>query len=117
MTTPEEYPTLRGRYKSQLDYTGQVVQSCIHCHMVSEAQRRIHRDAGQPIPDKLLYPYPNPKAVGLVLDPKEKATVKSVTPGYAGEKSGFRPGDELADPGGPAAAVDRGRTVGTAPRG
>ena len=93
--TPEEYPTLRGRYKSQLDYAGQVVQSCIHCHMVSEAQRRVHRDAGRPIPDKLLYPYPNPKAVGLVLDPKEKATVKAVTPGSAGEKSGFRPGDEL----------------------
>jgi hypothetical protein len=93
---PEEFPTLRGRYKPTIDYAGQVVQSCIHCHQVGEALRRVSRDAGQPIPDKLLYPYPNPKALGLVLDPKERATVKAVTPGSPAERDGFRPGDAIA---------------------
>lgn len=92
---PEEYPTLRGRFKSQLDYAGQVAQSCIHCHMVGEAQRAARRASGEEIPDKLLYPYPNPKILGLILDPKEKATVKRVDPGSSAEKDGFRAGDEL----------------------
>ena len=35
---PEEYPSLRGKYKSTLDYEGQVVQSCIHCHQVRDAE-------------------------------------------------------------------------------
>jgi S1-C subfamily serine protease len=72
-----------------------VVQSCIHCHQVGEAQRAVYRTAGRPIPDKVLYPYPNPKVLGLVLDPKEKATVTSLTPGSPAEKDGFRAGDEL----------------------
>jgi serine protease Do len=92
---PEEYPTLRGRFKSHLDYAGQVAQSCIHCHMVGEAQRVVHRTTSGEIPEKLLYPYPNPKIVGLILDPKEKATVKSIVPGSSAEKDGIRPGDEI----------------------
>jgi hypothetical protein len=92
---PEEYPTLSGRFKSHLDYSGQVAQSCIHCHMVGEAQRAVHRTTSGEIPDKLLYPYPNPKILGLILDPKEKATVKRVDVGSPAEKDGFRPGDEL----------------------
>jgi serine protease Do len=93
--SPEEYPTLRARYKSQLDYSGQVAQSCIHCHMVGEAQRAVSRTASGEIPDKLLHPYPNPKTLGLILDPKEKATVKSVVPGSSAEKDGFRAGDAI----------------------
>lgn len=92
---PEEYPTLRPRYKSQIDYAGQVAQSCIHCHQIGEAQRAIYRATGDEIPDQLLYPYPNPKILGLILDPKEKATVKRVEPGSSAEKDGFRAGDEL----------------------
>lgn len=67
----------------------------MHCHMVGEAQRLVHRTNGGEIPDKLLYPYPNPKILGLIMDPKEKATVKHVTPGSSSEKDGFRPGDEI----------------------
>jgi hypothetical protein len=92
---PEEYPALKGRYKSTLDYTGQVVQSCIHCHQVGEARRQVYRAAGRAIPEKLLYPYPNPKALGLVLDPKGKARVKEVTPGSPSESDGFRAGDDI----------------------
>jgi hypothetical protein len=93
---PEGYPSLKGRYGSKLDYEGQVAQSCIHCHQVGEAQRRACRDAGKPIPEKVLFPYPNPKILGLVLDPKDKARVKDVTPGSSAAKDGFRPGDEIA---------------------
>jgi serine protease Do len=92
---PEEFPSLSGKYSSKLDYEGKVVQSCIHCHQVGEALRQYNRGNGKPIPEKVLYPYPNPKTLGLVLDPKENATVKSVTKGSSAEKDGFRVGDEI----------------------
>jgi S1-C subfamily serine protease len=68
----------------------------MHCHQVSEAERRVHRAAGKPIPEKLLYPYPNPNVLGLVLDPKERARVRQIVPGSPAEKDGFKPGDEIA---------------------
>jgi hypothetical protein len=92
---PEQFPSLKGKYGSKLDYEGKVVQSCIHCHQVGEALRLVARSSGKPLSDKVLYPYPNPKALGLVLDPKERAKVKELTVGSSAEQAGFRVGDEI----------------------
>lgn len=92
---PEQFPSLKGKYGAKLDYEGKVVQSCIHCHQVGEAQRLTARTAGQPISERVLYPYPNPKALGLFLDPQEKAQVKQLTAGSSAERDGFRVGDEI----------------------
>lgn len=92
---PEEYPSLKGRFGPQIQYGPKVVQSCIHCHQLGEAQRLVYRNAGKPIPEHLLYPYPNPKVLGLILDPKEMATVSRVTPGSSAAKDGFKAGDAL----------------------
>jgi serine protease Do len=92
---PEELPSLKGKYSSKLDYEGKVVQSCIHCHQVREGERLVFRLAGKPIPEKLLFPYPHPKILGLIPDPATRATLKTVTPGSAAEKAGFRAGDEI----------------------
>jgi hypothetical protein len=97
---PEEFATLRGKYKSTIDYEGKVVQSCIHCHQVGEAVRAVHRLKGQPIPARVLYPYPNPKILGLVFDPKEKAVLTSVSAGSTAERDGFRAADEIVTLGG-----------------
>lgn len=93
--TPESYPSLAGRFTSKLDYQGQVVKSCIHCHQVREAERQVYRDKSEPLPDKLLYPFPNPRVLGLSMDPKERATVKSVEIGSTAAKAGFQAGDEI----------------------
>ena len=93
--TPEDFPSLAGKYKPTLDYEGKVVQSCMHCHQVRDAERRFLRDDKKPIPDEVLYPYPMPNAVGLALDPKEKAKVTSVASGSPAEKAGFKVGDEI----------------------
>jgi serine protease Do len=94
--TPEEYPSLRGRYKPTLDYEeGKVVQSCLHCHQVRDAERRLFRDEQKPIPDEVLYPWPMPDVVGLALDPKQKAGVASVVAGSAADRAGFRSGDKI----------------------
>lgn len=92
---PEEFPSLKGKYGPKLDYEGKVVQSCIHCHQVGEALRLVERNAKKPISDSLLFPYPNPKILGLILDPKEKATVRQVIDNSVASKSGFQPGDEI----------------------
>src|SRR5437667_7773613 len=71
--TPDDFPALRGKYQPKLDYQGKVLQSCMHCHQVRDAERRFFRDDKQPIPDQVLYPYPMPNGIGLALDSKEKA--------------------------------------------
>lgn len=92
---PEDFPKLKGKYGAKLDYEGKVVQSCIHCHQVGESLRQVAREGGKAIPDKVLFPYPNPKVLGLILDPKERATIQQVVAGSVADKDGFQVGDEI----------------------
>lgn len=93
--TPEQFPLLKKRYGPKLDYRGQVVPSCIHCHQIGDAQRQLYRARPEPIPDEVLFPHPHPKALGLVLDPKEKATVLRVAEKSLAEEAGFQKGDVI----------------------
>jgi hypothetical protein len=93
--TPEEFPSLSGKYKPTLDYTGKVARSCMHCHQVRDAERMVFRAGQQPIPDQVLYPWPMPDLIGLSLDPKEKAKVTSVELRSVADKAGFKPADEI----------------------
>jgi S1-C subfamily serine protease len=43
----------------------------------------------------VLFPYPHPKAIGLVLDPQERATVLRVESGSPAEQAGLQKGDAL----------------------
>ncbi len=92
---PEQLPALKGKYGARLDYEGNVVQSCIHCHMVGEALRSVYLERKEPIPDKLLYPYPHPKQFGLIMDPATRSTIKDVVAGSFGADAGFQAGDEI----------------------
>jgi len=92
---PEDYPSLKGKYKPTLDYDGKVAKSCMHCHQVREAQRSLFRADRKPMPVELLYPWPMPDLVGLTLDPQEKATVIKVAKDSPAEKGGFRAGDSI----------------------
>jgi hypothetical protein len=94
--SPREYPSLAGRYEESLNYDGPVAKSCIHCHQIREAERLIYRSQGDPIPDEVLYPYPDPEVLGLAMDPKERTTIARVAPGSPGERDGLRPGDAIA---------------------
>jgi hypothetical protein len=92
--TPEDYPSLKSRYGSQLNFEGNVAQSCIHCHMIGDAQRTLARERGT-LPEQVLFPYPHPRSQGLILDPKERAKVLRVEKDTPAERAGFRPGDEI----------------------
>jgi hypothetical protein len=94
---PEKFPLLakEAKYGSQLNYEGNVVQSCIHCHQIGDAQREFHRKKSGALPEQVLFPYPHPKALGLILDPKERASVLRVEEGSLAAKAGFRAGDVI----------------------
>jgi serine protease Do len=94
--TPLEYPSLAGRYQATLDYEGQVVRSCMHCHQVREAERLVYRSSNQPIPDDVLFPYPDPSVLGLTMDPTEMAKVKQVAPDSIAAREGIQQGDSIA---------------------
>jgi len=92
---PEQYPALAVKYKPTLDFEGGVAKSCVHCHQITEAERKLQRDARKILPDVAVYPWPMPDALGLTLDVKEKAIVSAVAPGSSAGKDGFKPGDEI----------------------
>ncbi len=98
--TPIEMPTLSGKYTADLDWSGKVVQSCVHCHQVGDAIRFAYREKKQPIPSEWIYPQPAPETIGLTLAPDQIARVTTVEPGSVAAKAGLQPGDDLVALGG-----------------
>lgn len=96
VAAPELFPAHKGKYTSSLNYESKVDKSCIHCHQIGDAQRSFYRDKKQPMPEHILFPYPHPKILGLILDPRECATLASVEPGSPAEAAGFKKGDRIA---------------------
>ena len=93
--TPESFPLHQGK-SAQVDFlTGNVVKNCIHCHQISEARLDLFRRDNQPIPMEVLYPYPHPKAIGLILDPTTQAHVEEVNDDSLAAAAGFQPGDDV----------------------
>lgn len=93
--SPEKYPTLRDKYADSVDFSRNVVKACIHCHQIGDARREHYRLQNEAIPERLFFPYPHPKNLGLVLDPKQCATVEEVRADSVAARAGFRPGDEI----------------------
>ena len=93
--TPEQYPSLKPKYKSQITFNKNVVQSCIHCHQIGDAERLAYREAGEPIPEKILFPYPHPKAIGLIMDPQYRARILRVEKESPAALSGFEAGWDI----------------------
>lgn len=91
---PQGFPSLGG-YALRLGGGKNLGQSCLHCHQLLEAEQRLARDGGRPIPDELLWYYPSPEWLGLDLDPEGAARVARVAPGSAAARAGFEAGDEI----------------------
>ena len=92
---PEDYPALKDKFTSSLNYEGDVAKSCIHCHQIGDAVRDYYRAKGEVIPATVLNPYPHPKSLGLILNPDHRATVKAVQPDSIAADSEFQPGDRI----------------------
>lgn len=95
VASPEKYPMLAGKFRSKINEKKDVVKSCIHCHQIGDAQRDLYLRDQKPIPEHVLFQYPHPKILGLILDPKQTAVVKTVQADSIAERSGFQNGDHL----------------------
>ncbi len=95
--TPERFPSLKEKYTGTLAEGDKTVPSCIHCHQIGEAERTFLLGKHGRLSEEVLLPYPHPKAVGLVLDPKERARVLRVDEGSPAAAAGFRAGDNLLE--------------------
>lgn len=93
--TPESYPSLRTRFDDKLNFAGNVVKSCIHCHQIGDARLDYYWSQDRPVPEKLMFPYPHPKSIGLVLDPDTKATVKALAPNSLAAAADLKVEDEI----------------------
>ena len=103
---PEQFAAL-DHYKSVLDYQGQVSRSCIHCHQIRDAQRIEYRVRNEPLPLRLLFPFPNPRVLGIRMDARTANRVAAVHDGSVAAASGIRNGDRLV-------AINRQPIVSTA---
>ena len=92
---PQDYPQLEGRFQPWLDFDGQLAASCIHCHMIGEADRRYRRAQKNRLPDKVIYPWPMPDVIGISLDPAEMATIRAIEKESIAEQQGFKTGDMI----------------------
>jgi hypothetical protein len=93
--TANDYPTLKKFSAEVTPGDRRNNDSCLHCHNVHTADLNYRRMARLPLRDKDLWSYPPPDVLGLVLDDKERATVKAVTADSAAAKAGFQPGDRI----------------------
>ncbi|MAC52706.1 MAG: peptidase, partial [Gimesia sp.] len=95
VASPEKFPLLAGKYNSRINDKQNIVKSCIHCHQIGDAQRDYYLRDQKPLPDHILFSYPHPKILGLILDPQEKATVQDVTADSIAAQAGFKAGDQI----------------------
>lgn len=94
-SVPIEIPGLAGKYQRELQWEGNVVQSCVHCHQIGDAYRTWYRQRAEVIPSDLIYPMPEPKTIGLNIDHRTAGKVRRVEASSIAEKSGFKPGDVI----------------------
>ncbi len=92
--TPIEMPSLK-TFRPELDWNGQVVKSCVHCHQVGDAIRLEVRDTGAPLPMKWIFPCPNPGALGITFGEEPVTGVSEVADGSVAARAGIRAGDEI----------------------
>ncbi len=98
--TPVEIPSLGRKYALDLDWTGKLVQSCVHCHQIGDAIRLSFRENKQPIPAEWIYPQPIPETIGLTLATDDIARIEAVAPGSPAAQAGLKAGDDLTTLGG-----------------
>jgi hypothetical protein len=69
-------------------------QNCIHCHNIHDAEQ-VHAQQTGRFTQDMLWRYPLPDNVGLVIDPNSGIRVRSVTDGTPAAKVGLRRGEDI----------------------
>ena len=100
---PTDMPGIKGKYKAELNWSGKVVQSCVHCHQLGDSKRFELRELqGKPLPLDLIYPHPPPSVLGLTLDTTAfPLKISAVAEGSPAANAGAKQGDLLLAIGAP----------------
>lgn len=96
--TPLDIPHIADNPKSfapDLDWQGNLVQSCVHCHQIGDGLKAAFHDKQDPVPLLLSHPTPAPATIGFELSHNHRATITSVQPDSLAAKAGLRPRDEI----------------------
>ena len=96
--TPLDIPLIANHdnpYGRDLDWQGNVVKSCVHCHQIGDGLKAAFREKSELLPLRLIYPMPAPETVGLSVAGDSRAKVDEVAPGSAAAAAGFQRGDEI----------------------
>lgn len=94
--TPEQIPTMSKMMAPRKE-------KCIHCHDVGNARLKHLGSLGKLTKD-MVFAYPSPRQLGVVLDSDDQTMIKAVTPDSAAAQAGLRKGDQLV-------AVDKNRVL------
>lgn len=93
--TPLDIPAMDEGFQSELDWNGNVLKSCVHCHQIGDALRRTIRDRGDFLPLQLIYPHPAPATIGIELGKEAVNMIATVTPGSPAAAAGLAAGDSI----------------------
>lgn len=93
--TPTKMPTLAKKYTRNLDWEGNVVKSCVHCHQIGDAKRTELRQAKKTIPNNLIYPFPSPETIGITFLSESNLVIKAVSPNSPASRAGLKHGDMI----------------------
>jgi len=90
----EKTPSAR-KYKRLKRVRGADSEGCVHCHEVLRTAVDSYAMKKLRVPDRMLWVYPHPDALGLTLSRDHCATVTAVAVGSAAGAAGLQVGDEL----------------------
>lgn len=96
--TPLDIPLIKNHnnpYGRDLDWQGNVVKSCVHCHQIGDGFKAAYREKREFIPLRHIYPMPSPETIGLTLAADQTAQVEGVEPESAAARAGFQTGDRI----------------------
>jgi hypothetical protein len=81
-------------WKTPRDMPG-IRRSCTHCHQVNSNLILHHRAKRRKLPDSLLWSFPMPDLLGMVLDSERAATVERIVKGSEAADAGIEVGDRI----------------------
>jgi serine protease Do len=95
--TPVDLPEIKkmAKYGPELDWSGKVVGSCVHCHQIGDAVRSEIREGGGTMPLKWLFPYPTAGSLGMTLAEDSVTGVAALEEGGIASRGGLKVGDEI----------------------
>ena len=93
--SPLYIPGIKGKFKEELDWNGQVVRSCVHCHQINDSLNWHARDRKLTLAPEQIYPYPSCEILGLTLGNEFPLRVEKISSDSPSDLAGLKKGDRI----------------------